>query len=264
MTDAIAARHQAAEQIAAEAAALALGYFHRRADLVVETKASPQDIVSRADREVETLIRARLAALCPDDGFLGEELGVQAGTSGFTWVIDPIDGTSPFIAGLPHWCVAIALQQGAATVAAVTHVPVADEVFTARQGGGVRLNGALLRLDDAVRLTNSQTGIGASHRSDPTAMAALVQALLVAGGVFYRNGSGALMLASVAAGRLGSYFEAHMHAWDCLGGLLMVREAGGVTAPFCADGYLLAGGRVVAAAPQVWPALQDVLIAAEV
>jgi myo-inositol-1(or 4)-monophosphatase len=264
MTDAIAARHEAAEQIAAEAAALALGYFHRRADLVVEAKASPQDIVSRADREVEALIRARVAALFPGDGFLGEEMGVQAGTSGFTWVIDPIDGTSPFIAGLPHWCVAIALQQGPETVAAVTHLPMADEVFSVRQGGGVRLNGVALQLGDAVRLTNSQTGIGASHRSDPAAMGALIRALLEAGGVFYRNGSGALMLASVAAGRLGSYYEAHMNAWDCLGGLLMVREAGGITAPFGADGHLLAGDKVVAAAPQVWPALHDVLRAAAV
>ena len=259
MTQAILLRHKAAETIAAEAAALALDYFRRRDDLVVETKASAQDVVSRADREVEDLIRQRIAAQFPDDGYMGEEGGTQAGTSGFIWVIDPIDGTSPYLAGLPHWCVAIALLQGGETVAAVTHVPMAGEVFSACKGAGCRLNGDALQINAAATLANALTGVGASHRSDPAQIGAVIAHLLEAGGAFYRNGSGAIMLASVAAGRLGAYFEPHMNAWDCLGGLLMVHEAGGITAPYCADGNFDPGGMAMAAAPRVWADLAQIL-----
>lgn len=262
MTRAILLRHIAAETLAAEAAALALDFFHRRDDLVIETKAGAQDVVSRADREVEDLIRRRIAALFPDDGYMGEEGGTQAGHSGFTWVIDPIDGTSPYLAGLPHWCVAIAILQDGQTVAAVTHVPMAEEVFSARKDAGCTLNGAPLRMGETATLASALIGVGASHRSDPAQIGAVIAHLLAAGGAFYRNGSGAIMLASVAAGRLGAYFEPHMNAWDCLGGLLMVREAGGIAAPYCADGNLDPGGMVLAAAPLVWPGFVSVLTAA--
>jgi len=177
------------------------------------------------------------------------------------FVVDPIDGTSPFLAGLPHWCVAIAVLQDRETVLGVTNVPMAKEVFSARKGAGLKLNGRLCRLDDRLRLDSCLTGIGASHRSKPEDIVAVIRLLLEAGGALYRNGSGAAMLASVAAGRLGAYLELHMNAWDCLGGLLMVREAGGVTAPFCEDGDLSGGDRVVAAAPGVWPGIERLLVA---
>ena len=259
MTNAILARHRAAEVIAAEAAALALDYFHRRADLVIEAKASPQDIVSRADREVEDLIRARVAVRFPQDGYMGEEGGTQVGSSGFIWVIDPIDGTSPYLAGLPHWCVAIAVLHHGETVLGVTHAPMAAEVFSAIKGGGVTLNRQPISLGEKLTLVTSLTGIGASHRNDLVVVGRVITGLLAAGGAFYRNGSGAIMLASVAAGRLGAYFEPHMNAWDCLGGLLMVREAGGVTAPFCGDGDFAKGGPVLAAAPGVWPDVLSII-----
>jgi myo-inositol-1(or 4)-monophosphatase len=132
MNDAVAERHAAAEEIARAAGRLALDFFSRRDELVVEAKANAQDIVSRADREVEELIRARVTERFPDDGFLGEELGATPGASGYTWVIDPIDGTSPFLFGLPHWCVSIAVQSPGVTVAGAIAAPTRDEVFTAR------------------------------------------------------------------------------------------------------------------------------------
>lgn len=259
MTDDIRDRFRLASTLAAEAGALALEHFHHRDRLAVEAKATPQDIVSRADREVEDLIRARIVAAYPNDALLGEEGGAQAGGSGFLWVIDPINGTSAFLAGLPHWCVGIALVQGEETVAAITVHPCGSETFTAVRGEGAHANDVPLRCEPEYRIDNALVAIGASHRTDPEHVGRVVAGLMEAGGMFYRNGSGALMLALVAAGRLGGHYEPHMNPWDCLAGLLMIREAGGHALPMTADP---AGGRVLGAAPDVFGPLLAVVEAA--
>jgi len=256
LTDPVSARLNLALAAATEGAALALDHFRNRDRLVIEAKATPQDIVSRADREVEDLIRARIGAAFPDDGILGEEGGQQAGSTGFTWVIDPIDGTSPFLAGMPHWCVVIALVEGETTVAGVTVQPMAGETFAARRGQGATLNGAPMRCDPAHRIDNCNVAVGASHRTDPGHVAGVIEGLMRAGGIFYRNGSGAQMLANVAAGRLGGYYEPHMNPWDCLAGLLMVEEAGGQVWPLGPDPK---GGAVLATAPGVWGPLEGLV-----
>ena len=255
MTDPIDARFALARTIAAEGAEAALGYFNARDTLVIEDKVNPQDMVSQADRNVEVLLRARIEAAFPDDGILGEEGGAASGTSGFTWVLDPIDGTAPFLAGLPHWGVVIAIQQGDDTVAGVIAQPVAGETFTARSGAGAWLNDAPMRVGADLTLTTCNVGMGISHRSPLGPFVAAIEGVLKAGGMFYRNGSGAVMLASVAAGRLGGYYEPHMNPWDCLAGLLMVREAGGQTLPFPPGA---GGGVVLAAAPAVYGPLQAI------
>lgn len=259
MSDEVISRHGLAEKVAAEAAELALDFFNRRNELLTEAKASPQDVVSEADRKVEILIRQRILETFPNDGLLGEEHGLASGTSGFTWVIDPIDGTSPFLAGLPHWCIALALVFAGQTVAAVTHVPMAQEVYSARMGHGAWLNGKALRLDGQATIQNALTGIGASHHSDPDHIAGVISNLLQAGGAFYRNGSGAIMLAAVSAGRLGAYYEPHMNCWDCLGGILMVKEAGGKALAFGSQANPLTGGPVLVTAPLVWDAMVEII-----
>ncbi len=263
MSPDIVARHAFAMTIAQEAGALALAHFTNRAALIVETKADPQDVVSRADREVEEHIRAQLAIRFPDDAILGEEGGSTGGTSGYMWVIDPIDGTMPFLSGLPHWCVALAVVDTATTVLAVTHAPVTGETFDAVLGGGARLNGVAMFVDPAQGLTGRMTALGASHRTDANHVAAVVLGLMNAGGIFYRNGSGAMMLAAVAAGRLAGYYEPHMNAWDCLGGMLMVTEAGGSVAPFDLVTMLQHGAPVLAGAPRACAQLQDIVAAAQ-
>lgn len=257
---AVAARLALALEAAKAGGALALHHFHARDALVVEAKAAPQDVASRADREVEEMIRAMIAAAFPQDAVVGEENGSLSGTSGFTWFVDPIDGTSPFLAGLPHWCVTIAVVDDGATVAGVTVQPMTGDVFAARRGGGATLNGAPIRCDATKRIDDSLVAVGASHRTDPAHVGSVVEGLLRAGGAYYRNGSGALMLADVAAGRLGGYYEPHMHPWDCLAGLLMVEEAGGRTRPVRPEPK---GGLVLAAAPGVWSALEAVVTAAK-
>lgn len=251
---AIATRAALAGELARAAGARARAFFDDRARLAVERKDAALDIVSRADREVEDFIRAGIAAAFPGDGMLGEERGLQAGLTAFTWVIDPIDGTVPFLSGLPHWCVAIAVVQAGRTVAAATFAPVSGEMFAATAGAGATLDGRRLAIPPALGLDGAMTAIGASHRTAPDHVAATIARLLAAGGIFYRNGSGALMLADVAAGRLAGYYEPHMHPWDALGGLLIVAEAGGRVLPFPADG-LSRGGPALAAAPAAWAAL---------
>jgi myo-inositol-1(or 4)-monophosphatase len=243
-------RFALAQVLALEAGAMALDYFRRRETLVIETKRDLQDVVSIADRNVETLIRDRVAAENLGDGFLGEEYGLAAGTSGYTWVVDPIDGTSPFVNGMPNWCVSIAVLHDGRPVVGVINAPCFDELYCAAAGQGATLNGTRLSLDPSRTIRNAVTGIGANNHVTPQLVARMVEDLLTAGGNFIRNGSGALMLAYVAAGRLVGYYEPYMHAWDCMAGYCLVTEAGGWHYPFPAEGDLITkGAKVLATAP---------------
>ncbi|KAA3515307.1 inositol monophosphatase family protein [Agrobacterium rosae] len=246
----IEARLTLAQEMALEAGAKALDYFNNRDALVIETKRDPQDVVSIADREVENLIRDRVAQAFPEDGFLGEEYGLIAGTSSFTWVVDPIDGTSPFVNGMPNWCVSIAVISGGEPVVGVINAPCHSEIYSSALGMGATLNGKALTLDSTRTISNSVTGIGANNYVTPAFVASMIEDLLSSGGNFIRNGSGALMLAYVAAGRLVGYYEPYMHAWDCMAGFCLVREAGGWFHPFPTEGEKLTkGAPVIAAAP---------------
>ncbi|MCL7998138.1 inositol monophosphatase family protein [Brucella sp. 21LCYQ03] len=244
------ARFKLAQDIAREAGALALDYFNRRETLVIETKRDLQDVVSIADRNVEQLINERVSAAFGNDGFLGEEYGLNAGSSGYTWVVDPIDGTSPFVNGMPNWCVSIAVLKDGEPVIGVIQAPCFDELYASAKGQGATLNGKKLLLDETRTIRNAVTGIGANNYVTPQVVAKIVEDLLEAGGTFIRNGSGALMIAYVAAGRLVGYYEPYMHAWDCMAGFCLVREAGGYTYPFPTEGeQLTKGSKVFVAAP---------------
>ena len=226
MTDDNEARLRFARELAISAGDLGLTYFRALDTLTIESKGH-QDLVSDGDRDVETFIRAAIAATYPDDGVVGEEHANVTGTSGYVWVIDPIDGTANFVRGIPAWTVVIAgVRQGVVDVG-VIHEPSTAETFYGRRGGGAFLNGKPIRTSAASDLTAGSVGTGFSNRREPRNVARLIDLILLEGGVFYRNASGALMLAYVAAGRLLAYAEEHMNAWDCLAGLLLVEEAGG-------------------------------------
>jgi myo-inositol-1(or 4)-monophosphatase len=246
----IQSRFDLAREIARDAGALAFEHFKARDRLVVESKATLHDVVSAADREVEELIRSRVAAAFPGDGMLGEEYGLDAGAGEYTWVVDPIDGTIPFVAGMPSWCVSIAVLKGDGVVIGIIHAPCVDELYAAARGLGATLNGRPLVLDPSLSIRNRTIGFGANHHAAPDVVAGFIRRLLEAGGNFMRNGSGALTLAYVAAGRLAGYYEPYMHAWDCMGGYCLVAEAGGWHLPFpVSDGALTRGATVIAAAP---------------
>lgn len=262
--DAVRARHAFALGLGRRAGALALDFFERRDALVIETKSSSQDLVSRADREVEELIRTAIAEAFPQDGLLGEEYGLQDGRSGFTWVIDPIDGTAAFLNGIRSWTVSIGLTTGGPTgdeeiVAGVIYDPCADELFDAIAGGGARLNGQPISVAAAGGLGDGLIGFGINLKVPPAVGAGFLERLLIEGGAFLRLGSAAQMLAHVAAGRLIAFYEPLLSRWDCYAGFCLIREAGGwVDDVFWRDRGSL-GGIALGGAPGVRAALTRIV-----
>lgn len=260
MTD-LAARYDAARSIAADVGAMALAYFQKWDQLTIDVKGH-QDFVSEADRNVELAVRAALARAFPDDGIVGEEGAPTAGTSGFTWVIDPIDGTTNFINGIPQWCVIIACVHHGQTVMGVVHDPVHDEMHHAVAGGGAFCNDRPIRCSPKTSLREGSLGVGFSGRTHSEGIKRLVTEACDAGTVFWRNGSGGLSLAYVATGRILGYVEEHMNAWDFLAGHLIVAEAGGRVEPVRAEHAIAHGGRVVVAAAGVFDAVAGLAKAA--
>ncbi len=257
----VANRDELAVRVAREAGALALDYFRRIDDLNVERKGH-QDFVSEADREVEIFVRQALEEAAPDDAIVGEEHAPKVGVSGFTWVIDPIDGTTNFISGIPAWTVVIAGVRDGRTEIGVIFDPCNDELYFASAGLGATLNGNLLKAPGGRSLTDGSIGVGFSNRVSTRGVQNLVAALLDAGGVFHRNASGALSLAYVAAGKLLGYSEEHMNAWDCLAGQLIVAEAGGRIEDQDADEMIAQGGRVIVGLDGVFDNLRDISVRA--
>ncbi len=245
------------EALAQKAGLVALDYF-RKLDTLTITQKGHQDLVSEADRNVETLIRDALSEAYPDDGILGEEHGMEEGESGFTWVIDPIDGTANFVTGIPQWCVIIACVQQGQTLLGVIHDPVAGETFSALAGGGAFLNGRPIKVSDSESVSVGSVGVGFNGRTSVTDAVNAVGALVSKGGVFFRNASGGLMLAYTGAGRLIGYIESHMNAWDCLAGMLLIQEAGGKVLEQDIAHALYHGTRVVTGAPGVFAELTDI------
>lgn len=249
--NAIESRLEFARNIVAAAAQTAFELFQDRDTLNIEVKGL-QDWVSNADKSVETQIRAALSDAWPDDSIVGEEHGKVSGSSGFTWVIDPIDGTTNFVNGSPGWCVVLACVKDDQTVCSVICDPVSRETFSALKGSGAWVNGRLLQVHAATSLDAGTLGVGHSTRVPAKQTLDLLAQLLARQGMFRRGGSGALDLAYVAAGRLIGYVEPHMNAWDCLASLLFIEEAGGKVEPFDMTRMLDAGGRVVTACPGVY------------
>ena len=261
MTDPVVSRYEFAIGLGRRAGERGMGFFRSIESLTIESKGH-QDLVSNGDREVELFICAEIGAAFPDDGIVGEEHAPKAGTSGFRWIIDPIDGTANFVRGIPAWCVAIACVRETETVIGVIHEPSTSETFHGRLGGGAFLNDKPVRASSATSLTQGSVGVGFSNRVEARRVVPVIQALIDEGGVFYRNASGALMLAYVAAGRLLGYTEEHMNAWDCLAGMLLIAEAGGtVLAP---DGATMVeeGTMVIAAGAGVYDRIAAISFAA--
>ena len=236
--------------LARRAGELGMEFFREIDKLTIESKGH-QDLVSNGDKEVELFVRAELAKQYPDDSIVGEEHAAIRGSSGFTWIIDPIDGTANFVRGIPAWTVVIACVKDGKTVVGVVHEPATNETFFARLGGGAFVNGRPIEASKANSLTEGSVGVGFNNRTTASNAVTVVKQIIDDGGVFFRNASGALMLAYVAAGRLIGYTEEHMNAWDCLAAMLIIKEAGGIVEPFnrgdvIANGTIaLAGGKGV-------------------
>src|SRR5512132_277454 len=219
-------RFDFAKRLIIEAGDLALQYFASVNELAIMSKGA-QDMVSEADIAVETFIRNQLTATYPGDGYLGEETGYeQSSDDSGIWVVDPIDGTQPFLSGLRTWCISLAYVQGNDLLFGMVNNPAAGELFTGGLGRIAELNGQPIAPRQAQSLVDGLTFLGCNPRLRPEQVVPVLDRLLRAGGMFVRNGSGALGLCDVACGRLIGYVEAHINSWDCLGGIAVCTSAG--------------------------------------
>jgi myo-inositol-1(or 4)-monophosphatase len=248
-------RFLAAAAIAREAGALARRRFLDRSSFTIGFK-GPQDFITEVDGETERLIQSRVSAIFPDDGFIGEEGdGVAGKTDAPVWVVDPIDGTSNFARGVPHYCVSIACVLGRTMEVGVIYDPMLDELFCARRGAGAWLNGVPMKTSATTELGSATVEVGWNLRAGSPAFLALLGRVVDTGAGVIRAGSGALGLAYVAAGRRDAYVENHINAWDCLAGNLLVAEAGGYVSDFLAGEGLRKGNPLIACAAGVKTAL---------
>ena len=200
--------------------------FIMRGELVVRTKSSSTDMVSEADEAAEAAIRRILGARRPDDAILGEE-GGRTGTGELEWVVDPLDGTTNFLYGIPAWCVSVAVRDGDGVIAGVVFDPIRDEVFAAERDGIATLNGTALRRDDDPGLDVSLIGTGFGYDAAlRERQAAVAATLLPRVRDVRRVGAAALDLAWTAAGRLDGYYERGVQPWDIAAGTLICAQAG--------------------------------------
>jgi len=244
-------RFDLAKQVIKIAGEQALDYFKQRDQLIVETKSEPQDVVSIADKNVEEIIVSKIQLGFANDNFLGEEQGILKGNNEYLWVIDPIDGTSCFLNGMPAWCISIALMVDDKIAFGLVYDPNADELFSALSGFGCQVNEAEVKALEVDSVQAGVMGVGTSHRVSSSHCLHFLDGLLNQGGMFVRNGSGALMLAYVAAGRLIGYYEPHINSWDCLAGLILVQEAGGRTNQFLENEGLFKGNAILVSAKAI-------------
>ena len=248
-----AKRWRVAEAVAREAGALQKRRFlARTSDEVVYQFKGPQDYLTATDGEVERLVRERLLAAFPGDTMLGEEGGGEI--SEHTWVVDPIDGTSNFARGIPHFCVSIALVERVETERAtvgVIYAPMVDELYSAAEREGAWLNGERMRVSTATRLDRSLVELGWASRQPKAEYLEMLRRGMEAGLGVRGAGSGSLAAAQVAAGRVDACVELHMYAWDWLAGMVMAREAGARVNRFLGGDALRKGNFVFAAAPGI-------------
>jgi myo-inositol-1(or 4)-monophosphatase len=233
------------------------------------SRKGPADFVSAADRRAEKVLMAELGRARPRYGFLVEEAGEVAGPdTSNRWLVDPLDGTTNFLHGIPHFAISIALERDGEPFAGVVYAPVADELFTAEKGRGAQLNGHRLRVSARHRMEDAlfATGIPFKGTRDRAGfqefLGELSRVMAVSSGV-RRLGSAALDLAYVAAGRYEGFWESGLKAWDMAAGVVLVREAGGFVTEIDGGTRMLASGSILAANDALHEPLARILGSAE-
>jgi myo-inositol-1(or 4)-monophosphatase len=235
----------------------------KRASLQVREKGR-NDYVSTADRQAEEAALRLLRARFPDHSIVSEESAVKEGTVGYRWYVDPLDGTTNYLHGVPIWCVSVGLADPQGMVAAAVYDPVRDEMFTAARDRGAHLNGAPIRVARPGRLQRSLLVTGIPFRSLNRGEQYLhsFRAFMHEAGGIRRDGSAALDLAWLACGRYDGFWEMELSSWDVAAGSLLVTEAGGVVTDFQGRGGYIDSGDIVAAAPEIHPDMLRVVRAA--
>ncbi|HTV87513.1 MAG TPA: inositol monophosphatase family protein [Stellaceae bacterium] len=210
----------------------------------------PGEFVSTADLRAERTLRSELSKARPGYGLLFEEGGASDGSDPHhRWIVDPLDGTTNFLHGIPHFAVSIGLERDGEIVAGIVYEPTRDEMFWAEKGAGAYLNDRRLRVSARRRLEDAVIGTGIPFRGrgdHPAYLATLARVMAATSGV-RRLGAAALDLAYVAAGRYEGYWEFALFPWDIAAGILLVREAGGFVSDLAGGQTMLASGDVLAA-----------------
>ena len=227
--------------------------FENRDDLVKQVKGA-NDYVTQIDKEAEMAIIHKIKQSYPEHSFLGEESGETAGESTeFQWIIDPLDGTTNFIKGIPHFAVSIALLHKGRIDQGVVFDPIRGELFTASRGQGAQLNGYRIRASKARDLSETvlATGLPFKNKAQYADYAIRLNTIFHDCGDIRRAGSAALDLAYVAAGRHDGYWERGIKPWDIAAGELLVRESGGLVTDFSGNNDPLYKGEIVAGSVKV-------------
>ena len=246
---------------AAVAAAKKAGeYLLSQPSFTVSHKQS-NDYVTDCDRGSEQLIREMLLSAFPEDGFLGEENGEQAGRAG-RWIVDPIDGTTNFICDLPLYTISIAYEEAGEIVVGCVYCPRLDEMYTAVKGGGAFLNGKPIHVSSETVLRDAIVAMAFAHRNDEKG-ARIIRLLPRMRRNFSdmrRLGSAALDLCFTACGRFEAYVELDLNLYDIAAGVLIVQEAGGKVTGWPGDSDSpLKTGNVIASCPQLWEGVYETL-----
>ncbi len=238
---------RAAYTAALRAGALLRAGWHER-HAVDHKGGSDVDLVTAIDRAAESEIVGVLAARFPDHGIVAEESAARAARAPYRWYVDPIDGTTNFAHGYPHFAVSIALAEGDRVVLGIVHDPVRNETFSAVRGQGARCNGAPIRVSPCRALGEAllATGFPADRRQRAGVYTVFLRAALERARCVRRGGSAALDLSYVAAGRLDGFWEWKLQPWDTAAGALIVQEAGGIVTDAAAGAHVLTGDEIVA------------------
>lgn len=216
------------------------------------------DFVTEADRESQDYIRQTLIGNFPSDGFLAEEEGETIeGTSGFRWIVDPLDGTTNYLHSYPLFTVSVGLERQGVMVFGCIYAPYLDELFQATRGGGARRNGRPIHVSATADIADSLlvTGFPYNRREIVDELLGPVRRALMTAHGFRRSGSAAYDLCSVAAGRADGFWERGLHAWDLAAGTLIVREAGGTVTDLDGGAHDLFAGRTAASNGHIHDAL---------
>ena len=222
----------------------------------------PGEFVSVADTKAEKVLRTELAKARPGYGFLMEESGSSPGSdTHHRWIVDPLDGTTNFLHGIPHFAISLALERDGEIVAGVIYEPLRDEMFWAEKGAGAFLNDRRLRVSARRQLAEALIGTGIPFvgRGDHPSFLATLGAVMDATSGIRRLGVASLDLAYVAAGRLDGYWEFNLSPWDLAAGILLVREAGGYVTDMAGGSGMLASGDVIAANDHLHSPLSQLL-----
>jgi myo-inositol-1(or 4)-monophosphatase len=233
-----------------------------RASLTIERKRA-NDFVSIVDKGAERAILDLIGRAHPDHAFHAEETGQSGGaaTASHVWLIDPLDGTTNFLHGIPHYCVSIGLKRDGDMVVGVVYDPINERLFTATKGGGAHLDGERIRVSSRESLAESVigTGIPFSDLSYVDAYMGSLRTIATRSAGIRRAGAAALDLAYVAAGWLDGFWEKNLNPWDVGAGAVLIEEAGGVITDFRGGRAHIDSGQVVTGAPGVHRALLDVI-----